>query len=256
MAKIGFIGVGIIGGYVIEGLCKKGEQHELFLSPRNAQRAADLAEKYDNITVCKSNAEVCENADWVFVAVLPQKGREVYSELKTSITPSHRVINIVMGMRLDEIREIIGETRLLCHVVPLPFIQDGYGPIVAYPKNSEVETLLSQVGEIVFTKDLEEARMLQALTGLMSAFNAMMAEHIRYLTERNMDKEAALHYTTSFFGALCRQAASYPGDLMELAHEATPGGLNEQALRHITENDGIKLWVDMVDTMLNRLNKR
>ena len=255
MARIGVIGVGIIGGYVITGFCEKGEQHELFLSPRNAKNAADLAAKYNNITVCGSNAEVCEKSEWIFVAVLPQLGREVYSDISDVITPQHRVINVVMGMKLDEIREIIGETGLLCHIVPLPFVREGYGPIVVYPQNDEAEKLLSQVGEPVFTKDLDEARMLQALTGVMSAFNAMLAEFIRYLTERNMSEEAARRYTTSFFGALCKQAASYPGDLMELALEATPGGLNEQALRHITENGGIQLWVDMVDTMLRRLTK-
>jgi len=56
--NIGIIGTGIIASAVVKGFCIKETGHRFFLSPRNAQRAARLAEEFAEVMVCKSNQEV------------------------------------------------------------------------------------------------------------------------------------------------------------------------------------------------------
>lgn len=65
-ANIGFIGVGVIASAIVKGFCSKGDLgHKIYLSPRNADSAAELAGMFKNVTVCSSNQEVLDKAEWV-----------------------------------------------------------------------------------------------------------------------------------------------------------------------------------------------
>jgi len=54
--------------------------------------------------------------------------------------------------------------------------------------------------------------------------------------------------------ALCTRAADMNDcDLVELAHEMTPGGYNEQAMRELVDNGAIKAWRTALDRLLARM---
>jgi pyrroline-5-carboxylate reductase len=79
--KIGFIGVGKITNAIVEGLCTASIQTKLFLSPRNENTARHLAEKYGNVARLKSNQEVIDQSQIIFIAVRPAAAKEVLQPL-------------------------------------------------------------------------------------------------------------------------------------------------------------------------------
>jgi len=251
--KIGIIGTGIIASAVVTGFCKKQTGHEFFLSPRNAEKAASLAGMFSEVTVCKSNQDVIDKSDWVFICLL-KKDFPVLNDLR--FNENQKVINISAEMKLTDLREIIGNTAMLAHVVPLPFISEGYGPILVYPEITEAGKLFEPVGDIYYADSQSDVQILQIVTGLMSAYNMLLNEIVTFSDERGIDHDVSVKYLCSLFNALCTRASNMEKcDLIELAHEMTPGGYNEQAMKELTGNDSIKAWRTALDNLLARLNK-
>jgi len=249
--KIGILGTGIIASAIVTGFCKKKTGHLFYLSPRNAQRSAALAAGFSEATVCASNQEVLDNAEWIFICLL-KKDFNALNDLK--FRSNHKIINISAEMRLPELKKITGETALLAHVIPLPFIAEGYGPLLVYPEIAEVGELFSSIGDIYYTQTQEDVHTLQIVTGLMSSYNRLLHEIVAFSDDYGIEHDVSVKFLCSLFNALCKRAAEIPDcDLIELAHEMTPGGYNEQALNELTGNGAITAWRTALDRLLERL---
>jgi len=251
--KIGIIGTGMIASAVVTGFCKMNTGHKFFLSPRNPEKAAALAESFTNVKVCTSNQEVLEEADWIFIC-LHKKDFNALDELIFKV--SHNVINISADMRLNALRDIIGETDILAHVIPLPFIAEGFGPILVFPELTEVGDLFKPVGDVHFANSQTDIQTLQLVTGLMSPYNMLLNEIVLFSNDHGIEHDVSVKFLCSLFNALCTRAADIQNcDLVELAHEMTPGGYNEQAMNELVKNGAIHAWRTALDGLYARLHE-
>jgi len=249
--KIGILGTGIIASAIVTGFCKKKTGHKFFLSPRNSKKATALAAEFSEVVVCASNQEVIDNAEWVLICLL-KKDFTALNEIK--FRNDQKVINISAEMRLPDLREMIGETVLLTHVIPLPFIAAGYGPLLVYPEITEVGDLFAPVSDVHYSHTQADVHTLQIITGLMSSFNMLMHEIVAFSDEQGIRHDVSVKFLCSLFTALCSRAAGTPDcDLYDLAHEMTPGGYNEQALNELNGNGAIKAWRTALDHLLERM---
>jgi len=249
--KIGIIGTGIIASAVVTGFCIKKTGHEFYLSPRNAARASALASEFKEVTVCRSNQEVADSADWIFIC-LHKKDFDALKEIV--FRKNHKVLNMAAEMRLPDLREIVGETDLLAHVIPLPFIAAGFGPLLVYPAITEVGDLFTPVSDIHYTAKQADVHTLQIVTGLMSAYYSLLNEVVKFSDEQGLEHDVSVQFVSSLFSSLCKRAAETPNcDIVELAHEMTPGGYNEQAMKELTENGAIGAWRSALDRLMLRL---
>jgi pyrroline-5-carboxylate reductase len=250
--KIGVIGVGVIGSSIVNGFCSDGDKNnEMYLSPRNKQNVDNLAEKYENINKCESNQEVLDKSEWIIISVVPSKGEEILRNLK--FRKNHKVINLMSDKKLEDIKVWIGETKILCHMVPLSFIENRRGPIVLFPENSEVKNLFSELGEVIEVNSRQKVETLATITGLMTSYYKLISEVTNWGSENGLSKKESFDYTTSFFSALSYKAnISKEEGLKKLASEMTKGGLNEMAIKNIEKSNGIELWKDSLDLILER----
>ena len=146
---IGFIGTGIISSYVVTGFCKSGREGiDIIVSPRSRDKSAALAAEFPQmVRVARDNQQVVDEAEWIFIAVLPEQALDVIREL--TFTPEKKVISLVPMLDFQKVREIAGPLKLLVDVVPLPFCSRGIGPVVLNPPVDEVKELLSAIGTVV-----------------------------------------------------------------------------------------------------------
>jgi len=251
--NIGLIGTGIIGSAVVTGFCTKQSGHKFFLSPRNAEKAAALAAKFSNATVCDCNQKVIDNSDWVFIC-LHKKDFGALSEL--NFRSNHNVINMSAEMKLPLLKDIVGETAILAHVIPLPFIALGFGPLLVYPEIKPVGELFTPVSDVFFTDKQEDVHTLQIVTGIMSAYYMLLNEIVGYSDRQGIEHDVSVRFLCSLFGSLCARASGTPDcDLVELAHEMTPGGYNEQAMNELLGNGAIKAWRTSLENLHTRLQE-
>jgi len=158
-------------------------------------------------------------------------------------------------MKLPILKSIIGHTALLAHVIPLPFIMAGHGPLLVYPEIAEVGELFAPISDVYFAHKQSDVHTLQIVTGLMSAYNMMLNEIVKFSDEQGIDHDVSVKFLCSLFSSLCTRAANIPNcDLVELAHEMTPGGYNEQAMNELLDNGAIGAWRVSLDRLLERLH--
>ena len=249
--RIGIIGTGIIASAIVSGFCVVKAGHEFLLSPRSATKAAALATRFPEATVCSSNQEVVDRSEWVFIC-LHKKDFNALDELK--FRREHKVVNIAAEMKLPDLKDAIGEVAIMAHAIPLPFISEGHGPILVYPEIAEVGELFAPVGDVHYAYNQKDVHTLQIVTGIMSAYNMLLNEIVRFSDEQGIEHDVSVGYLSSLFSSLCRRAASIPNcDLVELAHEMTPGGYNEQAMNELLDCGAIAAWRTALDKLLERL---
>ena len=80
--KLGFIGTGKITSAVVAGICNsKIFFKKIIISPRNKNTAQKLKRKFRKVSIAKNNQDVIDNADWVFLGVLPEVGEKILPKL-------------------------------------------------------------------------------------------------------------------------------------------------------------------------------
>ena len=249
--KIGIIGTGTIATAVVTGFCTQKTGHEFSLSPRGKEKAAALAARFSEAKVCASNQDVLDNSEWVFISI-HKKDFDTLNQLK--FRKDHKVLNMAAEMRLPDLKTRIGETALLAHVIPLPMIAEGYGPLLVYPEVREVGELFQSISQVHYSKNPEDVHTLQLVTGIMSPYYMLLDEIVKFSDGLGLEHDVSVKFLHSLFSSLSRRAAETPNcDLVELAHDMTPGGYNEQAMKELTANGAIGAWRTALDRLLDRL---
>jgi pyrroline-5-carboxylate reductase len=197
--KIGIIGTGTIASAIVTGFCTQKAGHEFFLSPRGADKAAELAAKFSEAKVCTSNQEVLSRAEWIFIT-LKKNNFDALNELK--FRKDHKVLNVATEMRLSNLKDITGETALLAHVVPLPMIVRGFGPLLVYPEILEVGELFAPVSDVLYLKNLDDIRSLQLLTCIMSPYYMLLNELAKFSDEQGVEHDLSVKFVHSLLSAL------------------------------------------------------
>jgi len=249
--KIGIIGTGTIATAIVTGFCIKNTNHEFYLSPRGAKNATALAAKFTNAQVCKSNQEVLDAADWIFITVQ----KNAFDSLRElHFKQSHKLLNMAAEMQLPSLKEIAGETEILAHVIPLPMIVCGFGPLIVYPKVPEIGELFAPVADTIYLSNIQDARSFQLISCLMSPYYMLIAELVKFTSDQGVNSDASIKFIHSLLTALTRRAAQTKDcDLIELANDMTPGGYNQQAMNELLENGAITAWRDALDNLQQRL---
>lgn len=259
--NIGIIGTGHISVALVTGFCTDEESKKnmhFYLSPRNKENAAQLAADFpENITVCESNQDVLnQNLDWVILAVRPQPAEEIIRPLHFS--EDVRVLSLISDPSVDTIKEWTGKTAKTVRMVPLPFAALHIGPIAYYPADQEIHELFAPLGQLIELEDEDTLNSVFALTALMSPYYLLIHHTVEWGKAHNLTDRASLDYMTSFFGALSVMAnnAEDSEAVAGLCYRTTKGGLNEYAYKHISETGGYEKWLEALDGVKARLDKK
>lgn len=249
--KIGFIGVGVIGTAMVHGFCMDNDRsHEIYLSPRSKANSELLFEKYQNAKRMKTNQEVIDHSECIVLALHPSIGEETVKSLDFSKTK--RLINLMADTKLDDLKDWIGKDIPITQVTPMPCIANRTGPIIIFPKDNEVAELLSDLGELIQVEENQQMRALQAITSLPATYYTMLYKVADWGKKYNLTKEVASTYATSLFAAISVLAKEQNGDIKKLVDEMTEGGLNVMVLKHVQDNNGVDLWIEALEKIMER----
>ncbi|MEV0649138.1 NAD(P)-binding domain-containing protein [Phytomonospora sp. NPDC050363] len=226
--RIGIIGVGEIGRALVAGLCGgPGKAPEVFLSPRGARTAAELAERHDTARVCAGNQEVVDRSDIVFVAVRREHRREALEGLR--VGGDKIVVNVMAGVGERELRAQLATDAPLVRAIPLPAVRERASITVTCPSHPVVDALFESLGGVLPVADEATFDAFSALTGTLTAHYAYLATLTSWIAGHGVDPGGAERYVRSLFEGVGRSLGDRTRTLRQLAadHE-TPGGNNER----------------------------
>lgn len=228
MKRIGIIGVGEIGRAIVEGLCGGvDEPPEIFLSPRGARTAAELAQRYPNVRVCADNQDVVNRSEVVMIAVRPQHRSEALAGLR--VDSASVVVNVMAGVSTGELRQILGTDAPLVRAIPLPAVRERRSVTVTWPSHPVVDAFFDHLGGALPVVDEAAFNVFSALTATLTTHYWYLATLTAWADRQGVPSEDAVRYIRDLFQGVGRSLGDETRSLHQLAADyETPKGINER----------------------------
>jgi pyrroline-5-carboxylate reductase len=251
--RLGFIGCGAITGAVVAGLRAAGLAHPILLSPRNAARAAALAARFPDVAVAGTNQAVLDGADVVVLAVRPPVAPEAVSPL--CFRPDHRVISLMAGISRAGLAVLVAPAGHIVRAVPMPSAAALRSATAVFPPDPEAAGLFGPLGGAVEVETEDEFEALAAATATEAAHFAVSDAIAGWLVGQGVPEAKARDYVARMVWGLAAAAVEAPDESFSaLATEcATPGGMNEQVLRHLRASGVFERVGEGLDGILRRV---
>ncbi|MFI7470320.1 NAD(P)-binding domain-containing protein [Nonomuraea sp. NPDC049646] len=253
MQRIGVIGVGEIGRALVTGLCEgPGERPEVFLSPRGARAAAELAQRHAGVHVCASNQEVADRADLVVIAVRPPDRHDALAGLR--VDDDTIVVNVMAGVAAEELRKLLDTRAALVRAIPLPAVRDRGSVTVTWPSHPVTDALFERLGGVLAAEDEAAFNVFSALTASLTTHLSYLATLSTWAAGHGVPPEVAEGYVRGLFQGLGRALGDDSRPLARLAadHE-TPNGSNERVRTTWFTPARSQALADTLDDLLDRL---
>ena len=254
--KLGFIGTGKIASSVIVGVCNsKIKYNKIIISPRNKKIAASLKKRFKKIIISKTNQEIVDKSDWVFLSITPIVGKKIIKDLR--FRTKQKVISFISTITLPQLKKMIKKKVDIVRAIPLPPISLKEGPIPIFPPNKKVKAFFDKLGSTIEIKNEKSSINFWATSGMMASYYKMLETMSVWLNKRGVNKIDAQKYVTSLFLALSKDAViNSDKDLKLLVKDSqTPKGLNEQGLKEMTKKDVYKSVINTLNRIYKRLDK-
>jgi len=252
---LGFVGTGTISAAMIEGLCLTPGFGPIVVSPRNAEIAKDLAERFPNVSIAADNQDVLDRSETVVLAVRPQIAADVLPVLQ--FRPDHCLISLIAMVSLDWLREVSAPAASATRAVPLPPVARRQGPTAVFPADPETLALFDLLGTAIALEDETEFDTFSTATAIMGSYFAFAHTITDWMARHGVPGEKAHAFMAQMLEGLGSAAPASPGlSFAELSAEhQTLSGINEQVVKAVTKH-GIMPDLDAaLDGVLARLRR-
>ena len=140
--RLGFIGTGKITSSVITGICtSKISFQKILVSPRNRNIAQKLKKRFRKVNIAKTNQEIVDKCNWIFLAVTPKVGSKILPKLK--FRSNQKIISFISTINLAQLKKIVKKRAKIVRAIPLPPISLGKGPVPICPQDNHVKNFFN-----------------------------------------------------------------------------------------------------------------
>lgn len=250
--RIGFIGVGHLASFLIEGLRRSGEGVGIVLSPRNAARSARLARRFA-ATVAADNQGVADAADLVVLATRPADALDAVGPI--AFRSSQTVVSVVSSLRCADLEPAVAPARLV-RAMPTSCASIGASPTVIYPDEPAARWLFGRVGGVHLLEDESQFAAATSIAAFYGWLLGLADRAAAWGRDRGLPAATARSLVLGHVRGAADLGLSRPQQELApmLERLATPGGLTEHGLRVIAERDGMEAWVAALDAIFHRLS--
>ena len=252
----GILGVGAIAAAIVTGLCEHApDAPPILLSPRNADRAADLASRFATARIARSNQEVIDGSSVVLVCLRPQDARSVLPELKFSAQQA--IVSMMAGISIETLRGMVAPAHDIARAIPLPAVATREGATPIFPPTQAARALFDRLGTSIEIPTATAFEATSASTATIAAHFAYLNAICEWLVAQGVSSSAARRQVAATFAGLAAQLQGQAPNFAELARDhVTPGGTNEQFLRLLEQARVFDAVDEGLDRVLDRLAGR
>ncbi len=250
--KIGLIGVGHLGKYLVQGFAKSKQGIEFHLSDPNPEKTVPLVSKYGGSSTTNNQA-VVDNTRIIVLATRPDDIVEVLRSL--TFKKDQLVVSVAAGISLKTVNSIVSPAKAV-RVLPISCVAINKSPILMYPENKPIKNLFSLVGHVHI---LPNEDSFSPGTSLVGAFYAwlflLMDETSSWTTKAGINPEMARKLVIQTMEGACGMASEQNNmELKEIWKTlATPGGISEIGAKILSDNNSITGFSKALNTVTDRL---
>ena len=247
--KIGLLGIGHLAGYLVHGA--QGAGHEFVLSPRNADKAAELAARF-GCTVADSNQALVDACDHILVCLPAAKGLEILRGL--TFRPGQEVCSAMAGAGLEDVRQAVAPAAAIVSMMPGYANAFSAGPTFLHPPHAEWAAFFAACGpvhEITSAADFETAAVFGAMSGASIFF---MRHLVQWYQDQGLDPATARRLVAETLRGNAEVLLQSDAPLDAIcAGVATKGGITEQLTGVLTSAGAFAAWSEGMTAILHRM---
>jgi len=147
--RVGIIGVGHLASYVVEGLCAANDPPDILLSPRNAERASVLSERF-GVRTANDNRTVVSQSDIVILATRPPQALNAATDLPWRAEQT--LICVAAGVSCAGLSTVASPARIV-RAMPVSCAAIGESSTSLYPDDPNARSLLTRLGPVIALPD-------------------------------------------------------------------------------------------------------
>ncbi|MFK3725237.1 NAD(P)-binding domain-containing protein [Pseudomonas monteilii] len=228
MDTLGILGVGELTETVVRGLRRSGYTGTLLLSPRNAERAATLAEQ-EGCQVLDSNQAVVDAADLVILGVRPDALNTVAAQVR--LREGQPLVSLLAGVNLARLQQAFPSGRCLRGMLSYA-AQHTATTVALCPPDEQVQAVLEPLGTLVALSD-EPAFELATVAACMNGwFYFLLNDLQRWFLDQGLPAEQARALVLGNLDDCLTSVRAQPERSLQALGEAiaTPGTFTAQGL--------------------------
>lgn len=241
MIKLGFVGVGNMGGAIIKGINGKLGNTAVFAYDTNPEKLANL--RNYGATASASIKDLAHKCDYLLLAVKPQQLDEVLTQVKAAANDNLVIISICAGISAEYIRERTFPKAKVVLVMPnTPMMLGAGASAMSCDKTvSDKEFAFARkvIGSCGITEVVPEDKMKEiiAINGSSPAFIYVYAlGFIQYAEKVGIDKDVALRlFAQSLIGSAKMLTTSGMSVEELIKQVSSPGGTTIAGLEKLSE---------------------
>ena len=251
MKTIGCIGIGNMGGALLEAICKTEYESNTLICDFNTERVNSFTSKYK----CKSASkiEIADNVDYIILGVKPQNLSELLSSLSSNIFSRYVkpvLISMAAGVTTEKILSVIKCDCPVIRIMPNVAASVGEAAILYDYTSNVTEDMLNDfrsmfefAGKLLHIKE-DKIDAASAISGCGPAFVSMFIEAladggVSCGLPRSTAMELAIQ-TIIGTGVLLSDTKMHPGVLKDAV--TSPAGTTIAGVRAL-ENSGFRAAV-------------
>jgi pyrroline-5-carboxylate reductase len=230
------------------------EPPEILLSPRNAERAAELAARLPSVRLATDNQQVVDDSDVVVVCLPPANAAAVLAGV--AFRADHAVVSAVAGLSVERLARLVRPATDIARSIPLPAVATRTSVTPVYPVTPAAVGLYDRLGGSMEIADELAYESVAAASATVAAYFRYLGTIADWLSSHGIPTAASRRYVADTFAALSGELGSTDADFAALAQaHTTPGGLNEQFARDLDAAGAYAAVQVGLDAVLTRITQ-
>ena len=253
--NLGFIGTGKISSSIINGIFKTNLKiKNIYISSRNINIAKKLKKKFYKVKICKDNQDIINNSSVIFLSVTPIVGKKILDGLKFG--KNKNIISLISTIKINQLKKLTKSNRI-CKAIPLPFIENCFGPVIISPANKTAKKIFSKLGQVIEIRSEKIAFSFWSTSSVMAAYYELFNQTSNWLVQKGLKQKIANSYTSDLFSALSKDAQIKKNEgFKKLVSESqTPNGLNMQVLKELKKTNFYKKYTTSLNNIYRRIKR-
>lgn len=244
--KIGFIGIGNMGGAILTGYAASGKvgNNELLAFDMNRELCGTRKQQIPGLTVCESGNRLCRESDIIILGVKPQVIEGVLEDISEAYSPEKTVISMAAGVSTEVIERYLGKTAAVIRIMPNTPAMVGEA-MVAVCRNDNVrddifDTAMELFSNIGRAEAVDES-LIDCVIGVSGSSPAYTYMYIEALMEaaadNGMDAAKARVFAAQAVLGAAKMVLESPESVEQLRiNVCSPNGTTIEAVNKLFEN--------------------
>lgn len=247
---IGILGLGRMGEAIAQAALLNPNQTNVYVTPRNSERAAKLAKADARIVVAEVE-EIVISCDYIVIALGPSAARDLLPSL--IFAPRHQIVSVMAEIGQSDLQTLTSGADSVARVLTLPSVAAGGQMLPCFRLNDAARYLFAPNNEMHEVKNEQELMTVWSITGMISATMIVGDVAARWLENGGIDKQFAEAYSRTLFSEA--HGVTKHGFEQGMAHVSTPNGLNAM-VRERLQRAGVETqFLESLDLIHQRLIK-